>query len=45
MAPEAFVRFLSEFVEPGGRLWFGAGDEEQGWTVEGQDAVHPIEGG
>jgi hypothetical protein len=43
MAPEALVRFLSEFVEPGGRLWFGEGEEMQGWRIDGEDDVRPIE--
>lgn len=45
MAPEAFVRFLSEFVEPGGRLWFGEGDQAQGLAIEGRDEVRPLEEG
>lgn len=39
MAPEPFVRFLSEFVEPGGRLWFGESPEEEGWEIRGIDDV------
>lgn len=37
VAPETLVRFLSEFVEPGARFWFGHGEEETGWTVRGVD--------
>lgn len=43
MEPKSFVRFLSEFVEPGGRLWFGAEAEEEGWEIRGPDEVRPIE--
>jgi hypothetical protein len=44
VAPKTFVRFLSEFVEPGARLWFGTPPEQEGWEVRGIDAVAPIEG-
>lgn len=40
--PKILVRFLSEFVEPGARLWFGTGADEQGWTVHGPDEVAPL---
>ncbi len=43
MAPESFVRFLSEFVEPGGRLWFGTQTRGEGWEIRGVDDVRPIE--
>lgn len=43
VAPETFVRFLSEFVEPGARFWFGAPPETEGWEVRGVDDVVPIE--
>jgi hypothetical protein len=39
VAPEALVRLLSEFVEPGATFWFGRDDEEEGWRVEGVDEV------
>ena len=44
VAPEVLVRFLSEFVEPGARFWFGTGAEERGWTVRGPDDVVPLDG-
>jgi hypothetical protein len=40
--PETFVRFLSEFVEPGARLWFGRGSATEGWEIAGVDDVRPI---
>lgn len=39
VAPRTFVRFLSEFVEPGARFWFGRGEDREGWGVEGVDDV------
>ena len=45
MAPHAFLRFLSEFVQPGARLWFGAGEEEQGWEIRGEDEVFALHRG
>ncbi|MEF8938498.1 MAG: hypothetical protein V5A22_01540 [Salinivenus sp.] len=42
VAPETFVRFLSEFVEPGAQFWFGTGDAAEGWEVAGTDDVEPI---
>jgi hypothetical protein len=41
VSPETFVRFLSEFVEPGGRLWFG--DDEEGWEIRGVDEVSALD--
>lgn len=41
--PETFVRFLSEFVEPGARLVFGTGSEARGWAVEGIDDLRPLD--
>jgi hypothetical protein len=41
--PLVFVRFLSEFVEPGARFWFGDGDEEEGWVVRGIDEVERLD--
>jgi hypothetical protein len=41
--PRTFVRFLSEFVEPGARFWFGSGDEREGWAVRGVDEVEPFD--
>lgn len=41
--PKTFVRFLSEFVEPGARLWFGTPPEQEGWIVQGVDAVEALE--
>lgn len=43
VAPETFVRFLSEFVEPGATLWFGTPPEQEGWVVRGVDDVEPLE--
>jgi len=40
--PETFVRFLSEFVEPGARLIFGTGSDARGWRVEGVDDLNPL---
>ncbi len=39
VAPKTLVRFLSEFVEPGARFWFGAGEKQDGWEVRGVDEV------
>lgn len=43
VAPRTFVRFLSEFVEPGARFWFGAGADREGWAVQGVDEVVPLD--
>lgn len=43
MAPRAFMRFLSEFVELGARCWFGTPPEADGWEVRGVDEVSRIE--
>jgi len=40
--PEAFVRFLSDFLQPGARLWFGDGTREEGWIIRGVDQVEPL---
>jgi hypothetical protein len=42
VAPETFVRFLSEFVEPGAQFWFGPEEAAEGWEVAGTDDVVPI---
>lgn len=42
VAPETFVRFLSEFVEPGARLWFANEEGEEGWEIRGVDDVVPF---
>ncbi|WP_233992663.1 hypothetical protein [Salinibacter altiplanensis] len=34
VAPETFVRFLSEFLQPGAQLWFASEEGEQGWKIE-----------
>lgn len=39
VAPKVLVRFLSEFVEPGARLWFGTGSDAEGWSVVGVDEL------
>lgn len=41
--PEIFVRFLSDFVEPGARLWFGPDGEETGWEIRGRDNLRALE--
>lgn len=33
--PKPFVRFLSEFLQPGARLWFARETGEEGWEVRG----------
>lgn len=43
MEPVAFVRFLSEFVEPGATLWVGEGEERRGWRIDGVDALTELE--
>ena len=40
--PESFVRFLSEFLQPGARLWFAHGEREEGWAVRGIGKVEPL---
>lgn len=37
--PRSVVRFLSEFLEPGARLWFADGTAEEGWEVQGVDEI------
>jgi len=37
--PEVFVRFLSEFLEPGARLWFRGEEETEGWEVRAVDEI------
>lgn len=37
--PETFVRFLSEFLQPGARVWFADEAEEEGWVIRGVDEV------
>ncbi len=39
VAPRTLVRFLSEFVEPGARLWFGSAPDARGWEIRGVDEV------
>lgn len=43
--PRTFARFLSEFVEPGARLWFGTGEEAEGWEIRGVDDIVSLESG
>lgn len=43
VSPRTFVRFLSEFVTPGARLWFGTGDQREGWAVHGVDAIEALD--
>lgn len=40
--PELLARLLSEFLEPGARLFFGEG--ETGWAIEGEGDVRQLEG-
>lgn len=44
MAPKAVVRFLSEFVEPCARFWFGEGIDAEGWEVRGVDDLKALDG-
>lgn len=39
MDSESFVRFLSEFVEPGARVWFGPEGEGEGWEIRGINEI------
>lgn len=39
VAPEPFVRLLSEFLEPGAHLRFGPPGEETGWKVQGVNEI------
>lgn len=43
MAPKTFVRFLSEFLEPGAQLWFGPSGDEEGWEIRGPDDLRSVE--
>lgn len=43
VAPKTFVRFLSEFVEPGARLFFETGSDAHGWEVKGIDDLTALE--
>jgi len=40
--PKTFVRFLSEFLQPGARLWFADEEGEEGWAVRGVDEVDAL---
>jgi hypothetical protein len=40
--PKPFVRFLSEFLQPGARLWFADEAGEEGWEVRGVDEVDAL---
>lgn len=40
--PEVLARILSEFLEPGARLYIGTGAERQGWHIRDVDAVEPL---
>lgn len=39
VSPEILVRILSEFLQPGARIWFATDTEIEGWTVRGEDDV------
>ncbi len=40
--PEPFVQFLSEFLQPGARLWFADEEGEEGWAVRGVGEIEPL---
>mgnify|MGYP006284405927 CR=1 FL=1 len=42
VAPESFVRVLSEFLQPGARLWFADDEGEEGWAIRGVDQVESL---
>ncbi|MFB6232243.1 MAG: hypothetical protein ABEL04_13925 [Salinibacter sp.] len=44
VAPQTLARFLSEFLEPGARLWFVREENEEGWEVQGVGEVVPLSG-
>ncbi len=37
--PGTFVRFLSEFLQPGAQFWFASEEWEQGWRIQGVGEV------
>ena len=39
VGPKRFVQFLSEFLQPGARLWFADDDGEEGWAIRGVGEV------
>lgn len=41
---EALVRLLSEFLEPGARLYVGTGKAVEAWHISGVDAVERLNG-
>lgn len=43
MPPKMLVRLLSEFVEPGGRVWFSREDGAKGWEIRGPDELEPMD--
>lgn len=43
MDPETFVRFLSDFVEPGAQFWFGPEADATGWEIRGKDDLRLLE--
>ncbi len=43
VAPRTLVRFLSEFVKPGARFWFGGVAEREGWEIRGVDEIVPVD--
>lgn len=40
--PRTLVRFLSEFLEPGAKVWFERDGETAGWRVVGTDELRPL---
>ncbi len=43
--PRVVVRFLSEFIEPGGRIWVGTPPDEKGWEIRGIDELSVLTDG
>lgn len=45
VSPETFVRFLSEFLQPGAKLWFADEEGEQAWTIQDVGEVARVSDG
>ena len=43
VSPEVLVRILSEFLEPGARLWFARDGAVAGWEIEGVGNVRRLD--
>lgn len=39
---DVFARLLSEYVEPGARIWMGDAGEVSGWRIDGVDDIAPL---